>query len=1156
MKTRVFWLAAALSLLAVSCTVKEPEQGGMVSDAPKLTAMTTPATRVSVVSSSGQSKTVVWNKGDDLSVFMHSAKPMKYVLEGDGGESRGVFAYDSGFLGGYEFANLYCVYPYGKNVSYEDGALKVTIPSEQTYTEKSFDPKANVMVAASQSNTLQFQNVCGYLVLRLYGEEMAVKSLTLRGFGDEALAGPATAYAYLDEDPDLALDEGSGVKAIRLTAEEPVAMGTSADAPTEFWFVVPPMTFENGFEVRIMDAEGNLARAEYTKPATIERNQIFWMDPLEALPNSVNGHAFVEMAPGLFFSTTNVGASIPEEYGDFFAWGETMPKEEYNWTNYKWTLGIQSYPSTLADSDFEKYNIFDGFMHLEAEDDAATANWGQNWHTPAQSQWKWLSDEENCTWEWTTQNDTTGYLVTSKAPGCEGNQIFLPAGGYYSGYQNGENHNSTYAYMRLSGCYWSADRGIAGSSFGFYLSTREDSHYGDSNQMRFYGQNVRPVYGTVPVSSLELDYQGEEFHLVPFQSRKMLTVSYEPAYADVYCTIEDLSVVHASIASTASKGVVRYYVFAQSEGETTLSIHAGDQVKTLKINVSLTPVEPEYVEMGPGMNWATFDVGSAAPEESGAQFQWADPEVKSDITSDDWNNYKWADPESNWSTGWKTIFKYQIEDRATDGCWYEGDEFKGDGLYLMQPEDDPATVHWGSGWRTPTHAEWQWLKNNDNCDWQRIDTDQGSAFEVTSKVPGYEGHKIVIPAASSYSGSSHWASTLYSTSRAWNESGSSGWSDGANRCSFLPIRPVYGDLIQTESISFMKESYTVMPEMYVFLNAVVEPEFVSDPTLTWTSSDPTVATVNEVGVVKALKNGTVTITVTAANGVDESCTVVVADELENSPFGKQWWWEWSEDESEGLYTFVDYVTLPNHSQIILRANSLDEVGTSFQDKDINGFDASKSFMTDDGALGIWCNDGGAFLFSDLTEASASIADIYGASFESGWFSASDNYPATVVSPQKILTYDGEPRLAIRVNGNEYPMVYPGASNIDDVEVFRSELMGGKYPVTLPLAVLKQSDGTLVYGETEDFVGKDLTGKIAVVRRGSNSFYMKADNAAAAGAVALLVVYDTNSISVNMNVSSQTANIPCFSLPLAVTDDILDQTEAEFYFTTTIFDEYL
>lgn len=127
---------------------------------------------------------------------------------------------------------------------------------------------------------------------------------------------------------------------------------------------------------------------------------------------------------GTLWATCNLGASAPEEYGDYFAWGETEPKDYYGWSTYKWCHG--SY-NTLTKYNFNYNYSYNGFvdnkMELDPEDDAAYVNWGSSWRMPTKEQQDEL--ETNCTCTWTTRNGVNGQLLT----GPNGNTIFLPASG-------------------------------------------------------------------------------------------------------------------------------------------------------------------------------------------------------------------------------------------------------------------------------------------------------------------------------------------------------------------------------------------------------------------------------------------------------------------------------------------------------------------------------------------------------------------------------------------------------------------------------------------------------------------------------------------------------------------------------------------------------
>ena len=133
---------------------------------------------------------------------------------------------------------------------------------------------------------------------------------------------------------------------------------------------------------------------------------------------------------GTLWATCNVGASTPEDYGDYFAWGETEPKNEYNWSTYKWCNGsINTLTKYCVRSD-NGYNGFtDTLTELLPEDDAATANWGSGWQMPSKEQIIELTNNNNTTTEWTQQNGVNGHKITGK----NGNSIFLPAAGFRRG---------------------------------------------------------------------------------------------------------------------------------------------------------------------------------------------------------------------------------------------------------------------------------------------------------------------------------------------------------------------------------------------------------------------------------------------------------------------------------------------------------------------------------------------------------------------------------------------------------------------------------------------------------------------------------------------------------------------------------------------------
>ena len=143
--------------------------------------------------------------------------------------------------------------------------------------------------------------------------------------------------------------------------------------------------------------------------------------------NAQTTHEYVDLGlpSGTLWATCNVGANTPEEYGDYFAWGDTSAKDYYDYSNYKYCNGsFTSFTKYCTTSDYGYNGFTDGKTELEPDDDAATAIMGDSWCTPSIDQIKELIGK--CTKKWTQHNGVDGLLLT----GPNGNQMFLPAAGY------------------------------------------------------------------------------------------------------------------------------------------------------------------------------------------------------------------------------------------------------------------------------------------------------------------------------------------------------------------------------------------------------------------------------------------------------------------------------------------------------------------------------------------------------------------------------------------------------------------------------------------------------------------------------------------------------------------------------------------------------
>ena len=198
-----------------------------------------------------------------------------------------------------------------------------------------------------------------------------------------------------------------------------------------------------------------------------------------ALTGTLAGHEYVDLGlpSGTLWATCNVGANRPEDYGDYYAWGETTIKTKYKWNTYKWCRRGSWRTQTKYNTKSE-YGTVDNKTVLEMSDDAASVNWGSDWRMPTTEEWKELCDR--CTWTWATQGGENGYRVT----GPNGKSIFLPAAGF--------RYGTSLSDAGSSGRYWSSSLSTSNPGSGRSLNFHS-SNFGMNYRSRCDGYAVRPV---------------------------------------------------------------------------------------------------------------------------------------------------------------------------------------------------------------------------------------------------------------------------------------------------------------------------------------------------------------------------------------------------------------------------------------------------------------------------------------------------------------------------------------------------------------------------------------------------------------------------------------------------------------------------------------
>ena len=190
---------------------------------------------------------------------------------------------------------------------------------------------------------------------------------------------------------------------------------------------------------------------------------------------------------GNLWAKCNLGASAPEQYGDYYAWGETKPKKEYTYPNHKW------YKDGAPSLGFTKYNNEDGKLSLEDEDDAVIQNLGNGWRTPTLADFRELTNQKLTTIKKTTLNGVAGYQITSKK---NKKSIFIP----FAGFKNDKPQTREISSSEEVAICMTNQRRIDDQVFNCWSFAFEQDRIRRYGKRRPDGMSIRPVKGPgVPV---------------------------------------------------------------------------------------------------------------------------------------------------------------------------------------------------------------------------------------------------------------------------------------------------------------------------------------------------------------------------------------------------------------------------------------------------------------------------------------------------------------------------------------------------------------------------------------------------------------------------------------------------------------------------------
>ena len=335
----------------------------------------------------------------------------------------------------------------------------------------------------------------------------------------------------------------------------------------------------------------------------------------------------------------------------------------------------------------------------------------------------------------------------------------------------------------------------------------------------------------------------------------------------------------ASVATVDNNGLVT----AVAPGTATITVKTvnGGFEAGCVVTVAGMAV-PEAVDLGlpSGLKWASFNVGASAPGGYGNYYAWGETQTKSDYS---WETYTFGSSPNGPLSKYNYDYSYGPVDNKV----------------VLDPEDDVAHVEYGGSWRIPTASEWDELLNHCTWTWTNDYNGTGVAGDiVTSNRQGYTHVSIFLPAAGRMTGTyldddrgQYWSSSLClphtmlvdevphpgrSLNIRFSSFESPSWRRGNRGGEGAPVRAVYGNLTPVAAVSLNSSSLQLFKGESQQLAVSVTPAGASNKAIKWYSSDPSVATVENNGLVSAVAPGTATVTVeTYDGGFTASCDVTV-----------------------------------------------------------------------------------------------------------------------------------------------------------------------------------------------------------------------------------------------------------------------------------------
>lgn len=639
-----------VAVLAVSCSVKEEsfteaKQGDVVFYA----SFEKPFEGTRVYAN--ENLHLRWTADDRVSIFDKRTYNQEYKFTGETGDNTGGFDKVGGseFMTGNKISDVVSVYPYQSTTKItESEVVTVDLPSKQTYAKNTFGLGANTMVSVTADNFLQYKNVGGYLMLKLFGEEVSVSSITLKGNNGEKIAGKATITMSKNGTPTVSMTNDA-TDEITLVCDTPVTLNATAEESTAFWFVVPPVKFKKGFQITVA-GNGGIFEKSTDKSITIDRNNLSKMAPIEILISSAVQVSFKMVFPVL--SPDDELAALPESVSD-----------------YSYGIRIQQYNSNTASYEPYAVGVFDDLSKAEI-----TMNPSHKYIVEAAAINHFYSnDNEFQGASGMLPFVTNSFIMDSGVSLKEWLFHNVWSDAYYGKIIN-------YSPLTSGQC----NINLQNESAGIKIEVNGTNK--GSVKFSFNQGFTRPITFSLSEQTSLSSYLAFDTWFGESQNNH-----------EIGCTVEYIDEDNASTTIIDDS-------FSFNKGQVTII------PVEIEENESTVPV-PKAVDLGLSVKWASFNLGASKPEESGDYYAWGetepyysslDPLVWRDGMESGyyWESYRWC-----MEGDYLSLTKY-----CNDS--YNGHDGFTDGKTGLDLEDDTAHVLLGGNWRMPTDAEWTELMDN------------------------------------------------------------------------------------------------------------------------------------------------------------------------------------------------------------------------------------------------------------------------------------------------------------------------------------------------------------------------------------------------------------------------------------------------------------